>query len=186
MVDRTRELERALGSADKAISPTRTRWYSGACLRAARDIKAGEKITRESIDVLRPATTGAIKPDQISLVIGTTALHDFLSGIRRNPGLIGSKQKPIMKVLYFTRTQSPHDLRFTQALAGTGHQVIVLCLDPNPERTWPKGIEEVKWRGIDTRHGWMINACPAWRLKRVINEIKPDIVHAGPIKVRLI
>jgi N-acetylneuraminate synthase len=50
------------------------------CLRAARDIKAGEVFTREMIDVLRPATIGAIKPDQIENVIGTTALHDFKYG----------------------------------------------------------------------------------------------------------
>ena len=32
------------------------------------------------IDVLRPATAGAIKPDQIENVIGTRALHDFQYG----------------------------------------------------------------------------------------------------------
>ena len=50
------------------------------CLRAARDVKAGEVFTREMIDVLRPATDGAIKPDQIKNVIGTKALHDFKYG----------------------------------------------------------------------------------------------------------
>ena len=50
------------------------------CLRAARDIKAGETITREMIDVLRPATPGAIKPDQITSVLGTKAIHDLPFG----------------------------------------------------------------------------------------------------------
>ena len=50
------------------------------CLRAARDIQAGEVFTREMIDVLRPATPGAIKPDQIPAVIGTRALQDIPFG----------------------------------------------------------------------------------------------------------
>jgi N-acetylneuraminate synthase len=82
MVDRTRELERALGSADKTIADNEkdTTIVQRRCLRAARDIKAGEKLTRDCIDVLRPATIGAIKPDQIDNVIGTTALHDMPLG----------------------------------------------------------------------------------------------------------
>ena len=82
MVDRTRELERALGSADKTIGGNEkdTTVVQRRCLRAARDIKAGEKLTRDVIDVLRPASVGAIKPDQIAAVIGTTALHDLPFG----------------------------------------------------------------------------------------------------------
>jgi len=82
MVDRTRELERALGSADKTITANEkdTSVVQRRCIRAAHDIKKGEKITRENIEVLRPATIGAIKPDQIGQVIGTTALHDLPFG----------------------------------------------------------------------------------------------------------
>lgn len=82
MVAETRLLERALGSADKFIMPNEqeTQVVQRRCLRAARDIKAGEVFTREMIDVLRPATPGAIKPDQIPNVIGTKALHDMPFG----------------------------------------------------------------------------------------------------------
>ncbi len=82
MVDRTRELERALGSADKAISGNEkdTTVVQRRCLRAAREIKRGETITRDCLDVLRPATVGAIKPDQIEQVIGTVALVDMPYG----------------------------------------------------------------------------------------------------------
>jgi len=82
MVDRTRELERAMGSADKFITENEkdTSVVQRRCLRAAREIKKGEKITRESIEVLRPATIGAIKPDQLKLVVGTIALHDLPFG----------------------------------------------------------------------------------------------------------
>jgi N-acetylneuraminate synthase len=82
MVERTRELERALGSADKSIAGNEkdTSVVQRRCLRAARDIKAGEVFTREMIDVLRPATPGAIKPPLIGSVIGTRALNDMPAG----------------------------------------------------------------------------------------------------------
>ena len=82
MVEETRLLERALGSADKFIAGNEqdTQVVQRRCLRAARDIQMGETFTREMIDVLRPATPGAIKPDQIPNVIGTKALHDMPMG----------------------------------------------------------------------------------------------------------
>jgi N-acetylneuraminate synthase len=82
MVAETRILERALGSSDKFIAENEkdTAVVQRRCLRAARDIKAGEVFTREMIDVLRPATPGAIKPYEIPDVIGTKALHDFKFG----------------------------------------------------------------------------------------------------------
>lgn len=82
MVEETRLLERALGSPDKAVAANelQTAIVQRRCLRAARAIKAGEVFTREMIDVLRPATPGAIKPDQIENVIGTRALSDLPYG----------------------------------------------------------------------------------------------------------
>jgi N-acetylneuraminate synthase len=82
MVEETRLLERSLGGSDKFVADNEkdTAIVQRRCLRAARDIKAGESFTREMIDVLRPATPGAIKPDEISNVVGTKALHDFKFG----------------------------------------------------------------------------------------------------------
>ncbi len=82
MVEETRLLERALGSADKFIAENEkdTAIVQRRCLRAARDIKAGEVFTRGMIDVLRPATPGAIKPDQIQNVVGTKALRELKYG----------------------------------------------------------------------------------------------------------
>ena len=82
MVTETRLLERSLGSADKFIAGNeqQTAILQRRCLRAAREIKAGEVFTREMIDVLRPASPGAIKPPEISAVIGTKALHDIPFG----------------------------------------------------------------------------------------------------------
>jgi N-acetylneuraminate synthase len=72
MVARTRELERALGSPLKRVADNEkeTVYVQRRCLRAARDIKEGEILTREMIDVLRPAAPSAIQPREIEYVIG--------------------------------------------------------------------------------------------------------------------
>lgn len=82
MVDRTRELERALGDADKFVGGNEkdTAVVQRRCLRAARDLKAGDFLKREMIDVLRPATSGAIKPDEVAAVIGKRILKDIPFG----------------------------------------------------------------------------------------------------------
>jgi sialic acid synthase SpsE len=82
MVDRSRELERALGSPDKfvALNEQDTYIVQRRCLRAACDIHFGEAITREMIDVLRPATPGAIKPYEINQVVGSHARKDISAG----------------------------------------------------------------------------------------------------------
>lgn len=82
MVKNTRRLERALGSADKSVAGNEvdTVVIQRRCLRAARDLKHGEVLTREVIDVLRPATKGAILPDKIEDVIGLTVNKDLPFG----------------------------------------------------------------------------------------------------------
>ncbi|HUV16727.1 MAG TPA: N-acetylneuraminate synthase family protein [Pelolinea sp.] len=82
MVENTRQLEKALGSSEKFVSSneTETVVIQRRCLRAARDIKAGEVLTREMIDVLRPATPGAILPDQIGNVIGLKVIKEISFG----------------------------------------------------------------------------------------------------------
>ncbi len=82
MVENTRQLERALGSADKVVAGNEleTVVIQRRCLRAARDIAKGEIFTREMIDVLRPAVRGAILPDQIEKVIGLCTIEDIPAG----------------------------------------------------------------------------------------------------------
>ena len=55
------------GSPDKFVANNekQTVVIQRRCLRAARPIIKGEIITRSMIDVLRPATNGAILPDAI-------------------------------------------------------------------------------------------------------------------------
>jgi len=82
MVDRTRELEYALGSSNKQVAEneSETVIIQRRCLRAGRDIEKGEIITREMIDVLRPATPGAILPYEIDQVVGTRSIINIPVG----------------------------------------------------------------------------------------------------------
>jgi N-acetylneuraminate synthase len=82
MVGRTRELERALGSAVKQVAGNEgdTVVVQQRCLRAARAIEAGEALERDMIEVLRPAPPGGIKPYEIESVIGCVALRDIPAG----------------------------------------------------------------------------------------------------------
>jgi N-acetylneuraminate synthase len=82
MVNRTRELERALGSADKRVADNEreTVVIQRRCLRAARDVAAGEVLTRNEIDVLRPAPSGSISPAEINAVVGARATEDIPAG----------------------------------------------------------------------------------------------------------
>lgn len=82
MVENTRRLERALGSADKVVEANekQTVVLQRRCLRAAREIKAGEYFTRSMIAVLRPAPANAIMPYDIDKVIGSRALVAIPAG----------------------------------------------------------------------------------------------------------
>lgn len=82
MVQETRQLERAMGDGEKTIAANEqeTAVVQRRCLRAARAIGAGEVITREMIDVLRPATPGAIKPSELGKVIGLKTRNPLAAG----------------------------------------------------------------------------------------------------------
>ena len=76
MVQQVRILERAFGSSDKYVAENEqeTVIVQRRCLRAGRNIQAGEILDRNMIDVLRPATPGGIAPHLLEQVIGTRAL----------------------------------------------------------------------------------------------------------------
>jgi N-acetylneuraminate synthase len=83
MVAQVRTLERALGSTDKFVNPNEAETYvlQRRCLRAAREIKAGETITADMVEPLRPAASGAIMPWEIETVVGKKALVDMPYGM---------------------------------------------------------------------------------------------------------
>lgn len=82
MVMRTRELERALGSADKYVNDNEkeTVVLQRRCLRAARDLPAGKRLERSDIEILRPAPQHAIPPHEIDRVIGRRLVSSIARG----------------------------------------------------------------------------------------------------------
>lgn len=86
MVTETRILERSLGSSEKFVADNEqdTFLVQRRCLRAARDVRAGEVFTRDMIDILRPAAPGAIPPWEIDQVIGAKTLIDMPFGKELN------------------------------------------------------------------------------------------------------
>lgn len=78
MVDRTRDLEAALGSPDKVVADNEreTVVIQRRGLRFARPLAAGSVIGSDDVVALRPATPGCITPDNVDTVIGATLAAD--------------------------------------------------------------------------------------------------------------
>ena len=87
-----------------------------------------------------------------------------------------------MRVLYFTAQDSPHDQRFLSALAGTTLQVFSLRMYTCQPKT-PEGIKELTWGGNQPDwsfwNGWQAGIK---QLEDILLDLKPDLVHAGPIQ----
>jgi N-acetylneuraminate synthase len=83
MVHQVRTLERALGSSDKFVTENERETYvlQRRCLRAARDIQAGETITAEMVEPLRPNAPGSIQPWELDALVGKQALVDMPYGM---------------------------------------------------------------------------------------------------------
>ena len=77
MVAAIRNVEQALGSAEKHVSPSERPNIEVArkSIVAARDIRCGELLTEENITVKRPGN--GISPMMWDSVIGTRAARDF-------------------------------------------------------------------------------------------------------------
>lgn len=72
MVQRTRELELALGFPRKQVAENEkeTIVVQRRCVRAARDLPEGAVLTRDMLDVLRPAPAGSVPASEINKLIG--------------------------------------------------------------------------------------------------------------------
>lgn len=88
-----------------------------------------------------------------------------------------------MRILYFTRSYSPHDRRFLDVLARSGHEVGYLPYEAEFARreppVLPEGIQRVKWDGVE--RPWAL-AHNRRALRKVLEKFKPDLVHAGPVQ----
>jgi sialic acid synthase SpsE len=82
MVDRTRELEYALGDGDKVVqlNEQETVVVQRRCLRAAGPLTSGRVLFHTDIEPLRPAPLDSISPHEIPQVVGRTLRRDVQQG----------------------------------------------------------------------------------------------------------
>lgn len=86
-----------------------------------------------------------------------------------------------MKVLYLSRGGNPHDRRFLDALGRTNHVVTFLPLESSAgaeQMMVAEGIEVLDWR---CRSDGRSVALEAHELKLILDQIQPEVIHAGPI-----
>ena len=91
-----------------------------------------------------------------------------------------------MRILYFSRDYTPHDHRFLSALAKTEHRVYYLRLEQRgyqlEDRSLPEGVESVHWAGGRNPFRWRDVPRLLIDLKKVILDVEPDLIQAGPIQ----
>lgn len=91
-----------------------------------------------------------------------------------------------MRILYFSRNYTPHDYRFLSSLAKTEHEVFFLQLEANhrqtEDRPVPEKVRQILWAGGKGEFRWRDVPRLVFDLRRVIREIQPDLIHAGPIQ----
>ncbi|MFZ0761941.1 MAG: N-acetylneuraminate synthase family protein [Candidatus Sulfotelmatobacter sp.] len=82
MVERTRELEYALGSSRKFVAENEqdTVVVQRRCLRAAQDLRAGTVLREDMLRALRPAPKEAVMPFDLARVVGRKLLYDLPQG----------------------------------------------------------------------------------------------------------
>jgi len=91
-----------------------------------------------------------------------------------------------MRIIYFSLGYSTHDYRFLKAISDGGHEVYFVQLEGNQRqvesRSVPENVNQVIWKG--GREPFMWSKLPALVMdfKRLLRELKPDLVHAGPIQ----
>ncbi|TLN21232.1 glycosyltransferase family 4 protein, partial [bacterium] len=84
------------------------------------------------------------------------------------------------------RDYTPHDHRFLLALAETQHAIYSLRLERRgrqlEDRPLPPQVQQVQWQG--GQHAVRLMEAPRLLtdLKRVIEQVQPDVIHAGPIQ----
>jgi N-acetylneuraminate synthase len=82
MVERTRELESALGSPLKLVveNEQETVVVQRRCLRAAKDLQKGTILESEMLEALRPAPGDGVMPYELTRVVGKKLTRDLPSG----------------------------------------------------------------------------------------------------------
>ena len=91
-----------------------------------------------------------------------------------------------LKIIYFSKNYTPHDYRFLSSLSKTEHEVFFLQLEATQRQTEdrpvPENVQQILWAGGQREFRWRDVPRLTFDLRRIIKEIRPDLIHAGPIQ----
>jgi glycosyltransferase involved in cell wall biosynthesis len=91
-----------------------------------------------------------------------------------------------LKLIYFSLGYSTHDYRFLKSISEGGHEVFFVQLAGNQRqvesRSVPEGVTLVKWKGGRGPFKWSSLPKLVFDFRRLVKEIQPDLIHAGPIQ----
>ena len=91
-----------------------------------------------------------------------------------------------MRIIYFSKSYTPHDYRFLSSLSKTEHEIFFLQLEATKrqteERPVPENVQQILWAGGRGEFRWRDIPRLTLDLRRIIKRIKPDLIHAGPIQ----
>jgi glycosyltransferase involved in cell wall biosynthesis len=91
-----------------------------------------------------------------------------------------------MRIIYFSKNYTSHDYRFLSSLSKTEHEIFYLKLEANlrqtEDRPVPENVQQILWAGGQREFRWRDLPRLTFDLRRMIKEIKPDLIHAGPIQ----
>ena len=91
-----------------------------------------------------------------------------------------------MRIIYFSLGYSTHDYRFLKSISEDGHEIFFVQLEGNrrqvEDRPVPENVTQVIWKGGREPFRWSNLVKFTFYFRRLTKEIKPDLVHAGPIQ----
>jgi glycosyltransferase involved in cell wall biosynthesis len=91
-----------------------------------------------------------------------------------------------MRVLYCSQDYSPHDHRFLTALHESDHEIFWVRLEKGgivqESRSYPGDIQPILLRKHPGKLSWSSYLELNSRFQWIVREIKPNLVHAGPVQ----
>jgi len=91
-----------------------------------------------------------------------------------------------MRIIYFSLGYTTHDYRFLKSISDGGHEVFFVQLEGNArqveDRPVPENVNQVLWKGGREPFRWGNLVKLALDFRRLVKDIKPDLIHAGPIQ----
>ena len=90
------------------------------------------------------------------------------------------------RLIYFSRDYTTHDHRFLAALAESQYETYFLQLEHGKiqleDRSLPAGIRRLHWPGVNSQFSPGKAPQATAKLRKLIRQVQPDLIHAGPIQ----